>query len=168
MVLPRPVLFGFSLLLAPLLLHCSRGYSPPPLQSTDLDVDRGEIQQFEGRWFESFDGYLMVIVQGGERPQFSIRLPEKLRLKSARLEQGDLLFRFQGSESEGELCLRPVADNVIVAIRPGGHPSWCGSCTPYFQRNRPLWEIVRLRARFAIEAFQVAYEATEDWLVDVF
>ena len=163
MVLSRSILFGSGLLLAPLLLQCNH---LPPLQTVDLDTDRGDLRQFEGRWFEAFDGYLMVVVQGGERPRFSIRLSEQLRLKSASLEEGDLLFRFHGAEGDRALCLRPV-ENSLVLIPRGGSPSWCGTCTPYLERNRSLLKVARQRASFAIETFQATYNATWDWLVDV-
>jgi hypothetical protein len=62
------------MLVAALLLQCSPSDELPSLQTVALDADGAELRQFEGRWFDAFDGYLLVAVRGGDRPQFSIRL----------------------------------------------------------------------------------------------
>jgi hypothetical protein len=150
-----------------LLLHCSPSDELPPLQTVALDADRAALRQFEGRWFDAFDGYLMAAVRGGDRPQFSIRLSEELRLESASLEDGELLFRFQGSAGNQALCLLPVGENELVLIPPGGSPSWCGTCTPYLERNRSPLKVAGRRATGIAETLWVAHDATWAWLVDV-
>jgi hypothetical protein len=155
------------MLVAALLLRCSPSDELPPLQTVALDADRAELRQFEGRWFDEFDGYLMVAVRSDDRPQLSIRLSEELRLEGASLEGGELYFRFQGREGSRALCLLPVGEDELVLIRPGGSPSWCGTCTPYLERNRSPLKVARLRAAEIAETFRVAHDSIWAWLVEV-
>lgn len=167
MVASRSRLFPLALVVVALLWNCSRHRDLPPLQTVPLEVSGGDLRPFEGRWFDRFDGYVMAVVRGGERPRFSALLSEELELESARLEDGDLLFRFRGREGVRVLCLRPVGKDALVLIPPGGSPSWCGTCTPYLERNRPILKVVGRRSTEVVETLQFVYDSTWDWLVDV-
>ena len=163
---PTPLLLG--LVTVPLLLGCNPGDQYlPPFQTVALDAGRGDLRQFEGRWFDVFDGYLMTIVEDGDSPQFSIRLAKGAGLEWARLEGGDLLFRLGDGEGGRTLCLRPVAKDEVVLIPEGGSPSWCATCTPSLERNRSLSKIARHRGMRVVVTFEYACERTGDWLVDV-
>ena len=168
MTLRSPVLLLLGLVTLPLLLSCNpNDQYLPPFQTVALDAGGGDLRQFEGRWFDVFDGYLMAIVEGGDSPRFSIRLAKGTGLEWARLEGGDLLFRFGDGEAGRTLCVRPVAEDEVVLFPEGGSPSWCGTCTPSLERNRSLMTIARHRGSGVVVTFQHAFERTGDWLVDV-
>lgn len=167
LVASRSRLLPLGLVVVALLWTCSRDRDLPPLQTVALEVAGGDLQPFEGRWFDGLDGYPMAVVRGGERPSFSVLLSEELRLESARLEEGDLLFRFRGREGVRTLCLHPIGEDALVLIPLGGSPSWCGTCTPYLERNRPILKVVGRQSTEIVEILQVAYDNTWNWLVDV-
>jgi hypothetical protein len=131
-----------------------------------LDADRAELRQFEGRWFDAFDGYLMAVVRGGERPRLSVRLSDTLHLEAATLQGDELLVRFRGKAGAGAYSLLSVGDNELVLVPPGGKPSFCGTCTPSLERNRSPLTIARQRAGRVVDGVRVTYDVTWNWLVD--
>jgi len=167
-MLPRAFqLWPALLALALLLLHCTpEGQALPPLQTVALDAGPGELGPFEGRWFDALDGYLMVVVRGGERPRLSLRLSDTLHLEAASLQGDELLVRFRGETAAGAYSLLSVGNNELVLVPPGGKPSWCGTCTPALERNRSPLKMAERRAARVVDSVRAAYDVTWNWLVD--
>jgi len=155
-----------------LLLLSACGEALPPFQVTALAGETAGLDRYEGRWFDQ-SGNLIAVVRGGTEPQFGIRLPEGFTLKTAILQGGGLVFRWQLAESTTSASFRLSGENqafLTLVATPGNEPVGCFCCwlpDHGLLRNPSSAWFVRQSARNTAELGKKAYENTFDWLAQV-
>lgn len=154
------------------LALCALGFATcgshlPPLQDFDLEGDPEVISRFAGRWYD-YDGVLILRIVCYPSPALVLRLPEDHRLSRVRTQGKEIFFTLHYPDATIELSLRLLDEDVLVALPPGGSPSWCGTCTPRYVRLG-LHRLLLLKAeglwRGAWWGAQDAFERTVDWVV---
>ena len=104
------------------------------------------------------EGWILVArVAGGRAATLALRVPAGYQISDARSQGDEIRFSLAGRGKIQRLALRLLDDEVLVVVRPGEEPFWCGTCTPRYLR---LDGWVRLK----IEGLK---DRAADWLVDV-
>lgn len=153
------------LVVVSVLVLCSCERTLLPLQGCILTGDAEVMANFKGGWYES-EGELGVAVEAGSPGELRVRLPGGFNLDSARTVGEEVHFSVHSERVESVVSLRLLEPDSLVMVRPGGEPSWCGTCTPYLERLSRADRLGK-RMRRIPEATESAYEAAIDWLAGV-
>lgn len=150
------------------LTSCTREL--PPFQSAPLTGDPAVLSKFEGRWYR-FQSVMAVQVSMSPSPHLSLRLPHPYTISDARSSGDEIHFSLIGGDvEETHLSIRLLADDVLVVLPPGSEPSWCGTCTPRYERPR-AHQLLGWKARGLVErAYETCDKAYHDvwsWLIEV-
>lgn len=142
------------------------GSDLPPLQNCVLEGDPDVISHFAGRWYD-YDGRLILRVVRHPSPALILRLPEDHHLSRVRTYGDEIFFTLHYPDATTDLSLRLLGEDVLVALPPGGSPSWCGTCTPRYTRLG-VHRLLLLKAeglwRGAWWGAQDTFDRTMNWL----
>lgn len=144
----------------------------PSFQTAPVAGDPAGLRKFAGQWYDE-EGNLIAVISTSPEPRLSARTFYDLEPKSARLQNGVIVFRLTSSEPS-EISLRLTGEDELSVDVAREKNALCGygafPAAVLTRNPSPAWHMersVRKTTEVAAELAREAYDGTWDLLARV-